>query len=61
MRAGTPSCPQVRRVHIRTSGLGRPLIDAIAASRLQNLKELRPETVRILSAFVPWRFSILSE
>ncbi|MEU8252410.1 type II toxin-antitoxin system RelE/ParE family toxin [Nonomuraea sp. NPDC048916] len=40
-------------------GLGRPLVDTITASRLQNLKELRPGTVRILFAFDPWRSSIL--
>ncbi|MFF4625837.1 type II toxin-antitoxin system RelE/ParE family toxin [Nonomuraea jabiensis] len=34
-------------------GLGRPLVDTITASRLQNLKELRPGTVRILFAFDP--------
>ena len=28
-------------------GLGRPLVDTITASRLQNLKELRPGTVQI--------------
>ncbi|MGW5686591.1 type II toxin-antitoxin system RelE/ParE family toxin [Nonomuraea sp. NPDC003754] len=39
--------------------LGRPLVDTITASRLQNLKELRPGTVRILFAFDPWRSSIL--
>ena len=40
-------------------GLGRPLVDTITASQLQNLKELRPGTVRILFAFDPWRSSIL--
>ncbi len=40
-------------------GLGRTLVDTITASRLQNLKELRPGTVRILFAFDPWRSSIL--
>ncbi|MGW0811459.1 type II toxin-antitoxin system RelE/ParE family toxin [Nonomuraea sp. NPDC002799] len=40
-------------------GLGRPLVDTITASHLQNLKELRPGTVRILFAFDPWRSSIL--
>ncbi|WP_028931558.1 type II toxin-antitoxin system RelE/ParE family toxin [Pseudonocardia asaccharolytica] len=39
--------------------LGRPLVDTIAGSRIQNLKELRPGTVRILFAFDPWRSSIL--
>ncbi|MEU6713932.1 type II toxin-antitoxin system RelE/ParE family toxin [Nonomuraea sp. NPDC046802] len=29
-------------------GLGRPLVETIIASRHQNLKELRPGTVRIL-------------
>jgi hypothetical protein len=40
-------------------GLGRPLVDTITGSRLPNLKELRPGTVRILFAFDPWRSSIL--
>lgn len=40
-------------------GLGRPLVDTITGSSLQNLKELRPGTVRILFAFDPWRSSIL--
>lgn len=39
--------------------LGRPLVDTITGSRIQNLKELRPGTVRILFAFDPWRSSIL--
>lgn len=40
-------------------GLGRPLVDTISGSKIQNLKELRPGTVRILFAFDPWRSSIL--
>lgn len=40
-------------------GLGRPLVDTIAGSTFQNLKELRPGTVRILFAFDPWRSSVL--
>ncbi|WP_449061380.1 type II toxin-antitoxin system RelE/ParE family toxin [Planomonospora algeriensis] len=40
-------------------GLGRPLVDTITGSSIQNLKELRPGTVRILFAFDPWRSSIL--
>ncbi|TQI99709.1 type II toxin-antitoxin system RelE/ParE family toxin [Kribbella jejuensis] len=40
-------------------GLGRPLVDTITGSRLPNLKELRPGTVRILFVFDPWRSSIL--
>jgi hypothetical protein len=39
--------------------LGRPLVDSITGSKIQNLKELRPGTVRILFAFDPWRSSIL--
>ena len=39
--------------------LGRPLVDTIIGSKIQNLKELRPGTVRILFAFDPWRSSIL--
>jgi hypothetical protein len=41
-------------------GLGRPLVDTITASRLQNLKELRPGTVRILFAFGPWRSMLVA-
>ncbi|MGI5154076.1 type II toxin-antitoxin system RelE/ParE family toxin [Microbispora sp. CA-102843] len=40
-------------------GLGRPLVDTISGSSIQNLKELRPGTVRILFAFDPWRSSTL--
>ncbi|MEU8705050.1 type II toxin-antitoxin system RelE/ParE family toxin [Streptomyces sp. NPDC048565] len=40
-------------------GLGRPLVDTIHGSSMANLKELRPETVRILFAFDPWRSSVL--
>ncbi|MGW2085881.1 type II toxin-antitoxin system RelE/ParE family toxin [Streptomyces sp. NPDC001880] len=40
-------------------GLGRPLVDTISGSTIQNLKELRPGTVRVLFAFDPWRSSIL--
>lgn len=29
-------------------GLGRPLVDTIVGSKIQNLKELRPGTVRVL-------------
>ena len=40
-------------------GLGRPLVDTIVGSTVQNLKELRPGTVRILFVFDPWRSAIL--
>lgn len=40
-------------------GLGRPLVDTIVGSKIPNLKELRPGTVRILFAFDPWRSSVL--
>jgi hypothetical protein len=40
-------------------GVGRPLVDTIVGSVIQNLKELRPGTVRILFVFDPWRSSIL--
>ena len=39
--------------------LGRPLVDTITHSTIQNLKELRPGTVRILFVFDPWRSSVL--
>lgn len=35
------------------------MVDTIVGSRIQNLKELRPGTVRILFVFDPWRCSIL--
>lgn len=34
-------------------------MDTVCGSAIQNLKELRPGTVRILFAFDPWRSSIL--
>jgi hypothetical protein len=44
--------------------LGRPLVDAIAHSKIKNLKELRPGSagsseIRILFVFDPWRSAIL--
>jgi hypothetical protein len=43
---------------------GRPLVDSITASRIANMKELRPPSsgrsdVRILLVFDPWRAAIL--
>jgi hypothetical protein len=43
---------------------GRPLVDSITASRIANLKELRPPSagrseIRILFVFDPWRSAIL--
>ncbi|MFF5230511.1 type II toxin-antitoxin system RelE/ParE family toxin [Dactylosporangium sp. NPDC000521] len=43
---------------------GRPLVDSIAASRITNMKELRPPSVgrseiRILFVFDSWRSAIL--
>ncbi|MBP1780365.1 MULTISPECIES: type II toxin-antitoxin system RelE/ParE family toxin [Micromonospora] len=43
---------------------GRPLVDSITASRLSNLKELRPPSagrteIRILFVFDPWRSAVL--
>jgi hypothetical protein len=43
---------------------GRPLVDTVTASRLPNMKELRPPSagrseIRILFAFDPWRSAIL--
>ena len=45
-------------------GEGRPLIDSITASRIANMKELRPPSsgrseIRILLVFNPWRAAIL--
>lgn len=44
--------------------LGRPLVDRLEASRIHNLKELRPGSaghteIRILFVFDPWRSAIL--
>ncbi|GAA4438501.1 hypothetical protein GCM10023170_008900 [Phytohabitans houttuyneae] len=43
---------------------GRPLVDSITASRISNLKELRPPSagraeIRILFVFDPWRSALL--
>jgi hypothetical protein len=43
---------------------GRPLVDPITASRIANVKELRPPSsgrreIRILLVFDPWRAAIL--
>jgi hypothetical protein len=45
-------------------GQGRPLVDSITASRITNMKELRPPSsgtseIRILFVFDPWRSAIL--
>ena len=45
-------------------GEGRPLVDSITASRIANMKELRPPSsgrseIRILLVFDPWRAAIL--
>jgi hypothetical protein len=39
--------------------LGRPTVDTISNSKIANLKELRPGTVRILFVFDPYRSAIL--
>jgi hypothetical protein len=43
---------------------GRPLVDSITASRVANMKELRPPSagrseIRILLVFDPWRSAVL--
>jgi hypothetical protein len=43
---------------------GRPLVDTITASRIVNMKELRPPSsgkteIRILLVFDPWRSAVL--
>jgi hypothetical protein len=43
---------------------GRPLVDSITASRVSNMKELRPPSagrteIRILFVFDPWRSAVL--
>jgi hypothetical protein len=45
-------------------GEGRPLVDTVTASRIANMKELRPPSagrseVRILLVFDPWRSVVL--
>lgn len=44
--------------------LGRPLVDRLTASKVHNLKELRPGSagrseIRIIFVFDPWRSAIL--
>jgi hypothetical protein len=41
--------------------LGRPLVDTLTASKLANLKELRPRqtNIRVLFIFDPWRSAVL--
>jgi hypothetical protein len=48
----------------RGPALGRPMVDHIQHSAIQNLKELRPASagrseLRVLFAFDPWRSAIL--
>ena len=43
---------------------GRPLVDSITASRIANMKDLRPPSsgrteIRILLVFDPWRSAVL--
>ena len=43
---------------------GRPLVDTVTASRIANMKELRPPSagrseVRVLLVFDPWRSAVL--
>jgi hypothetical protein len=43
---------------------GRPLVDSITASRIANMKELRPPSsghseIRVLLVFDPWRSAVL--
>ncbi|MDI1464620.1 type II toxin-antitoxin system RelE/ParE family toxin [Catellatospora sp. KI3] len=43
---------------------GRPLVDTVRASRIANMKELRPPSggrseIRIMFAFDPWRSAVL--
>jgi hypothetical protein len=45
-------------------GEGRPLVDTVTASRIANMKELRPPSagrseIRILLVFDPWRSVVL--
>ena len=43
---------------------GRPLVDTVTASRISNMKELRPPSaggseIRVLFVFDPWRAAVL--
>ncbi|WP_406286563.1 type II toxin-antitoxin system RelE/ParE family toxin [Embleya sp. NBC_00896] len=54
----------IRELQERGPGLGRPLVDTIAGSAIQNLKELRPGSsgrseVRILFVFDPTRQAVV--
>lgn len=45
-------------------GEGRPLVDTVTASRIANMKELRPPSagrseIRVLLVFDPWRSVVL--
>lgn len=45
-------------------GEGRPLVDTVTASRIANMKELRPPSagrseIRVLFVFDPWRAVVL--
>lgn len=45
-------------------GEGRPLVDTVTASRIANMKELRPPSagrseIRVLFVFDPWRSVVL--
>lgn len=45
-------------------GLGRPLVDTLAGSEINNLKELRPRSgrevaIRVLFVFDPWSQAVL--
>jgi hypothetical protein len=44
---------------------GRPLVDVVTASRISNMKELRPPStkrteIRILFVFDPWRSAVVA-
>ncbi|MDQ1295914.1 MAG: hypothetical protein QG608_3801 [Actinomycetota bacterium] len=54
----------ILRLEDRGPAEGRPLVDSITASRIPNMKELRPPSkgsseIRILFVFDPWRAAIL--
>ncbi|MEA5358469.1 type II toxin-antitoxin system RelE/ParE family toxin [Amycolatopsis sp., V23-08] len=53
------ACPRGAGDRRSRRGRSRPLVDTIVGSRIQNLKELRPGTVRILFVFDPWGSSVL--
>ncbi|GAA0335129.1 type II toxin-antitoxin system RelE/ParE family toxin [Actinoallomurus spadix] len=54
----------INQLELHGPALGRPMVDRIVGSKLQNLKELRPGSaasseLRVLFVFDPWRSAVL--